>query len=806
VMSNIYKNMLRGLTLLVLLVSMIPINQPAQAQSTLPPVDMFQLPWDQGIAWVAIDGFDDGSDRPPGSSHNYHLGGAVDFAPRVTMFTGEDTSNFWVTAAAAGTISEISKCHLKINHGNGWITEYQFLAQIQVSLGDTVARNQRLAIIADGIRYKYCPGYVEPNVPHLHFTLRPSMVGATFAGWQFKYNAFWNTTTFAKDGKIVTLYKPLLNVMSQPTATATPTGQASATPTAASGTPGTPQATTTPDPFATATPTGQVTSTPDPFATATPTGQATNTPDPFATATPTAADQPTFTPTPFGPSVSTTVNPTSLTIGETALVTVSLNNVPVEGYTSTEFTCTFDPALVETSNITVRSLFGVDSVAAINMPQAGTFIIAIAGTQGNKATSSGAAFTFNVTALQAGQTTINCTARVSTGNAALTPLPSSGTVLAILSADTPAPTFTPTPAFTPTVPPPTATSGGSTFTPAPTQTPIAGWLTFTNSTFGFQFQYPPQGQIQADSNDGDTIIRNLPIIQPGTNLGEKYLEVAAGAPATECKSLFQTQDLGVTVTINGIDFLKQTGLEPAAGNIYQWVAFSTLRNGACVSVNFILHSLNPGNFATPPPVFDYATETAIFDQIIGTYTWLSQLPTATPTLASTPVGSSTPTFTDTPVASPTPVFTSTSTPTPTASPTGMISGQVIAAKPATISVYDVNHVLIASVPVSLDGRSFAVTLPGGTYTVIASASGFLSAQGSFTVTSNLNSTLPTITLLAGDIDNNNVIDQLDALTIGMNYNSATPAAADLNNDGIINVLDLELLAENYRDTGPTVWQ
>jgi Dockerin type I domain len=66
--------------------------------------------------------------------------------------------------------------------------------------------------------------------------------------------------------------------------------------------------------------------------------------------------------------------------------------------------------------------------------------------------------------------------------------------------------------------------------------------------------------------------------------------------------------------------------------------------------------------------------------------------------------------------------------------------------------------------------------------------------------------LPDVTLLAGDIDGNNVIDQLDALTIGMNYNTATPAAADMNNDGNINVLDLELLAANYRDTGPIVWQ
>jgi hypothetical protein len=66
--------------------------------------------------------------------------------------------------------------------------------------------------------------------------------------------------------------------------------------------------------------------------------------------------------------------------------------------------------------------------------------------------------------------------------------------------------------------------------------------------------------------------------------------------------------------------------------------------------------------------------------------------------------------------------------------------------------------------------------------------------------------MPTTSLLAGDVDSNNVIDQFDALTIGMSYNTATPAAADLNNDGTINVLDLELLAENYRETGPVVWQ
>ena len=66
--------------------------------------------------------------------------------------------------------------------------------------------------------------------------------------------------------------------------------------------------------------------------------------------------------------------------------------------------------------------------------------------------------------------------------------------------------------------------------------------------------------------------------------------------------------------------------------------------------------------------------------------------------------------------------------------------------------------------------------------------------------------MPTISLLAGDIDGNGVIDQYDALTIGINYYASAPDAADLNADGTINVLDLELLAENYHQTGPSAWQ
>src|SRR5215207_354603 len=179
-----------------------------------------------------------------------------------------------------------------------------------------------------------------------------------------------------------------------------------------------------------------------------------------------------ITPPPSASS-TTSVNPASVNAGESALVTVSLNNVPAEGYTSAEFTCTYDVNLVEVSNIAVTSLFGADAAAAINDPQNGSFIVAIAGSNGNKATTSGAAFTFSVLGLQAGQTDIECTARVSKGDNVLTSLPSTGTTLTIVGS-LPTATSTPTPFDTPTsvtpVESPTTTPDGSA-TATATQTP-----------------------------------------------------------------------------------------------------------------------------------------------------------------------------------------------------------------------------------------------------------------------------------------------------------------------------------------------
>ena len=671
--------------LLVMLVSLLPVGAVlAFANANVPPADMFQLPWDLGIAWYAIDGIDNTSKRPATSSHNYSVGGAIDFAPKVNMIKGEDTSNYWVTAAAAGTVTEMSSCYIVIDHGNGWSTHYYFLANIQVQVGSTVARNQRLGIIADGVRNKFCPGSQEINIPHLHFMLRPTIIGATFAGWTVNYNWYYNFTTFTKNGTTVGLYKPLLNTM-----------------------------------------------------------------DDVITPTPTDV-----TPTPTGPYISTTTDLANIDVGTTTLVTVRLNNVPTNGYTSVEITCPFDSSLLETSNITVSDLFGTDPAIAINGPQNGSFIVAVAGSLGNKATTSGTVFTFDAKGLQAGQVPLECTARVSGGDNQLSAIPSIGTVLTI-GGIVPTSTITPTVTVTPS---PTAS-----VTPTSTST-VDDWLTFTNQTYGFRFQYPPQGVIVSGGDDTFTRI-DLPFAQ-GTNLREKYLEMVVAENVSPCQSPLATQSMLETsevVTINELSFLKQTGGDGAAGNLYQWVAYSIIRDNVCVSLDFILHSLNPGNFPVPPPVFDYAAESAVFGQIASTYAWL-------------------PAVQD-----------------------GTLMGTVIASKPVTVNLYDLDDVLVETVSVNLDG-TFTLTLPAGTYTAVACANGFLNAQASVTITGSDTTTLTTMRLPAGDIDGNGIIDQFDALTIGMNYNAAEPSVADLNNDGIINVLDLEALAGNYRKTGPVVWQ
>ncbi len=609
------KYILCAIVLLALCVSFVPAKDAsALVKSALPPVDMFQLPWLQGEAWIALDGFDNGSKRPLGSPHNYLNGGAIDFTPNKDVHIGVDTSNFWVTAAAAGTVVVVSSCHIIINHSNGWLSEYQHLGNIQVTLGEAVYRNQKLGVIHDNIGIQVCPGNTFPY-PHLHFSLRPTMINVTFAGWLLSYNSLSNRTTFSRNGQDIDTwsYIPILNapdlqiVLRDPitwdivyegsidtyryekwpfTLTETQSFTLTATPTTDGLVPLMILLDANGSELARGT--GTLNSTQ-------PAGNyfVQVQPDPGEGFYQLLLQKVDLT-DPTDPYVSTVVTPTEIEVGETALVTVSLGNVPATGYTSAEFTCTYNPTLIATSNILTTDLFGTDSAIAINDPQNGSFIVAMAGTNGQRATTSGVVFTFNVTGLQAGQTPIGCQARVSSGDGILTDITSVSTTLTILEAS------------------------------------------------------------------------------------------AASIP------------------------------------------------------------ISASSFSAPAPE----------------------------------------------------VYPETSS---------VLSGQVFASKPLTVSLYNPDNSLAASATADANGV-FNLTAPAGDYIVVATASGHLSAQGPATLTLGDTSTKSAVNLLAGDIDGNSVIDQYDAMTIGMSYNTTEPDAADLNNDGTINILDLQILAENFRKAGALDWQ
>jgi len=153
-----------------------------------------------------------------------------------------------------------------------------------------------------------------------------------------------------------------------------------------------------------------------------------------------------------------------------------------------------------------------------------------------------------------------------------------------------------------------------------TPSPTSNLESYLSQTYGFVFKYPKEATI---SNQSDIHARiNLPVVS-GTNLSEKYVDMSVLSGASTCKS----PDIGgqpsatENVTINGIQFLKEMGQGVAAGNTYEYLAYSSMSNNNCVSLTFVLHSFNPGNTNPPTPEFDKAAESAIFNTIINTFDW-----------------------------------------------------------------------------------------------------------------------------------------------------------------------------------------
>jgi hypothetical protein len=69
----------------------------------------------------------------------------------------------------------------------------------------------------------------------------------------------------------------------------------------------------------------------------------------------------------------------------------------------------------------------------------------------------------------------------------------------------------------------------------------------------------------------------------------------------------------------GIPFLKESWGDAGAGNVYHLTGYSTLKAATCVSITFILHSSNPQMYDTPPPDYDPAAESTVFDEMMNTF-------------------------------------------------------------------------------------------------------------------------------------------------------------------------------------------
>jgi hypothetical protein len=187
----------------------------------------------------------------------------------------------------------------------------------------------------------------------------------------------------------------------------------------------------------------------------------------------------------------------------------------------------------------------------------------------------------------------------------------------------------------------------------------------------------------------------------------------------------------------------------------------------------------------------------------------AETPTAEPTVEPT---SAPPTPTQTPTTPP-PTPTETLIPvieTPIASP-GLVSGVVAyqnGGDAAGITVMLISgQLVIGGVVTTADGTYTFTGIAPGEYLLLADAPGYLAVAQRVQVVADQGTSAPIMVLLAGDTDDNQVIDLADAGFIGANFGldaGVAPSNADLNTDGAVNIVDLTLVGGNFGKSGPVM--
>jgi len=110
----------------------------------------------------------------------------------------------------------------------------------------------------------------------------------------------------------------------------------------------------------------------------------------------------------------------------------------------------------------------------------------------------------------------------------------------------------------------------------------------------------------------------------------------------------------------------------------------------------------------------------------------------------------------------------------------------------------------------VDGDYAVEGVPSGEHVIDVRHPSYLRSRRAFAVSAGETLALPDVTLLGGDVNQDDVIDYLDADVVFYAWNSA-PAdphwngAADVTDDGAVNVLDMVAVQYNWGEVAPSTW-
>jgi LasA protease len=128
----------------------------------IPPTDLIQMPWTLGDSWY-FNGVHTNSGNNSGPR------ASIDFT-RIWQLWGGNVTTDYVVASLPGTVTVFSSCQVRVTSLTGWAVNYYHLDQIQVTTGQQVTPNQRLAAYAGNESQALCQGGSSTG-PHVHFTL-----------------------------------------------------------------------------------------------------------------------------------------------------------------------------------------------------------------------------------------------------------------------------------------------------------------------------------------------------------------------------------------------------------------------------------------------------------------------------------------------------------------------------------------------------------------------------------------------------------------------------------------------------------